>query len=96
MAKSKQLKKYEKSFKIQCLEKYPEVIGLRFSGEFECHVDAYFSSRRPDIDNVFKVLLDCLQKSTETIKNDNKCMYITGRKLLDKENPRVEIKLKSI
>lgn len=96
LAKTKKLKAYEESFLIQCMERYPEIVDMAYEGEFSCHVDAYFGSRRPDLDNVFKALLDCLQKKTKTIKNDNKCMYIEGRKLLDKENPRVVIKLKSI
>ena len=42
-----------------------------------------------------KCVLDCLQKS-KTIKNDNNCCKIVGRKFIDKENPRIEFKIVTI
>jgi Holliday junction resolvase RusA-like endonuclease len=56
--------------------------------EFKFIIDVYYDSRRPDLDNALKVVLDCLQKAG-AIKNDNKAMEIIARKHLDKENPRI-------
>jgi Holliday junction resolvase RusA-like endonuclease len=60
--------------------------------EFKFIIDVYYNSRRPDLDNSFKVTLDMLQK-VGMIKNDNKCIEIQARKLLDKENPRIEFQI---
>ena len=57
--------------------------------EFKFIIDVYYNSRRPDLDNALKVILDCLQKA-RAIKNDNKCVEIVAKKHLDKENPRVK------
>jgi len=56
--------------------------------EFKFIIDVYYDSRRPDLDNALKVVLDCLQKAG-AIKNDNKCIEIVAEKNLDKENPRI-------
>lgn len=56
--------------------------------EFKFIIDVYYNSRRPDLDNALKVVLDCLQKAG-AIKNDNKCIEIVAKKHLDKENPRI-------
>jgi Holliday junction resolvase RusA-like endonuclease len=39
--------------------------------EFKFIIDVYYDSRRPDLDNSLKVVLDCLQKAG-AIKNDQK------------------------
>jgi twinkle protein len=54
--------------------------------------DVFYDSRRPDLDNSLKVVLDCLQKA-KVIKNDNKAMEILARKHLDKINPRIEFSI---
>lgn len=59
---------------------------------FEIQIDVYYPSKRSDLDNSFKVVLDCLQM-TKTIKNDNNCRKIVGSKFIDTNNPRIEIKL---
>lgn len=59
---------------------------------FKLFVDVYHSNDRHDLDNALKTLLDCLQYC-RVIKNDRKCIEIQARKLIDKENPRVEIVL---
>ena len=60
--------------------------------EFKFIIDVYYDSRRPDLDNSLKVVLDCLQKAG-AIKNDNKCIEIVAKKHLDKENPRVKFSI---
>lgn len=90
LAKQKVLKEYEKSFFMQC--------GLRnanIQGFFKLKADVYHENMRPDLDNAFKILLDCLQ-SCKTIQNDRQCVEIIARKLIDKENPRVEFELEEV
>jgi Holliday junction resolvase RusA-like endonuclease len=59
---------------------------------FKFIIDVYYDSRRPDLDNSLKVVLDCLQKA-QAIKNDNKCLEIIAKKHLDKEKPRIEFEI---
>jgi Holliday junction resolvase RusA-like endonuclease len=58
-------------------------------GNFKFIIDVFYDSRRPDLDNSLKVVLDCLQKA-KAIKNDNKCLEINAYKHLDKLKPRIE------
>jgi Holliday junction resolvase RusA-like endonuclease len=88
LGKQKKLISYETSFNLQMLEYNYELL----EDPFKFVIDVYYDSRRPDLDNSFKVVLDCLQKC-KVIKNDNKCLEIQARKLLDKENPRVEFSI---
>lgn len=85
LGKQKKLESYENSFKIQMLNYKYDII----ESEFKFVIDVYYDSRRPDLDNSLKVVLDCLQKA-QVIKNDNKCLEIVARKHLDKVDPRVE------
>ena len=50
---------------------------------------------RPDLDNIFKILLESLQ-SGKAIKNDRYCVEIHARKLIDNENPRIEFTIEEI
>lgn len=89
LAKTAATKKYEESFFMQC--------GLRNANidkRFKLDMDVYFSSDRPDLDNSAKVVLDMLQ-SCKVIKNDRLCAEIHARKLIDKENPRIEFTLET-
>jgi Holliday junction resolvase RusA-like endonuclease len=88
LGKQSQLKSYENSFKLQMLEYKYELI----ESEFKFIVDVYYNSRRPDLDNSFKVVLDMLQKC-KLIRNDNRCIEIQAKKHLDKENPRIEFSI---
>ena len=88
LGKQKKLYDYEKSFLSQMQQYDYEMI----EGNFKFIIDVFYDSRRPDLDNSLKVVLDCLQKCN-AIKNDNKAMEILARKHLDKENPRVEFSI---
>lgn len=88
LAKTKAIKDYEQSFFLQC-----PIRNLKLDKYFELDVDVYYENMRPDLDNCFKVLLDCLQQC-KAIKNDRLCVEIHGRKLVDKENPRIEFTIK--
>ena len=90
LAKQKALIEYEKNFYLQC--------GLRnanIKGFFKITADVYYENMRPDLDNSFKILLDCLQ-GCKAIKNDRQCVEIHARKLIDKNNPRVEFTIEDI
>jgi Holliday junction resolvase RusA-like endonuclease len=87
LAKTKELKDYEKAFALQ-FGKREKILG-----NFEVEVDVYFRSNRSDLDGMFKVFLDCLQQ-VQAIDNDRYCMKIVARKFVDKDNPRVEFKIK--
>lgn len=90
LGKTDATKKYEQDFFMQC--------SLRKKGickRFKLTVDVFFGSDRPDLDNAMKVLLDCLQ-SCEVIKNDRLCAEIHARKLIDKQNPRIEFEIEEL
>lgn len=87
LCKQKVLKDYEKSFYLQCKLRDKNIESM-----FKLNVDIYHENNRPDLDNGFKILLDCLQQA-KVIKNDRQCMEIHARKLIDKQNPRVEFTL---
>ena len=90
LAKQKSLKEYEKTFFIQC-----PIRNKMIDGYFNLSVDVFYENMRPDLDNSFKILLDCLQKCN-AIKNDRYCVQIFARKLIDKENPRIEFTLEEV
>lgn len=91
IAKQKGLKDYEKSFYLQC-DKYRDKM---IEGLFELELKVYYENQRPDLDNCFKVLLDCLQ-GCKAIKNDRNCVKINAQKFIDKERPRVEFTIKEV
>ena len=90
LAKQKALKEYEKSFFLQC-----SIRGEMISNYFRLNLDVFYENMRPDLDNSFKILLDSLQ-SCKSIKNDRYCVEIHARKLIDKENPRIEFTIEEI
>lgn len=93
LAKTKDLAKYEKDFILQCM-KYR---NLELDVPFVLEVDVYYKRSASDLDNAFKVLLDCLQQvGCQAIKNDNKCMRIIANKYIDADNPRIEFTIKPI
>lgn len=89
LAKTKELKMYEKNFSLQ-YKRHTKILG-----NFEIEVDVYFRSNRSDLDGMFKVFLDCLQ-AVDAIDNDRYCMKITARKFVDKKEPRIEFVIKPI
>lgn len=91
LAKTPALKKYEESFIWQA----GKLRDLNINEPFEFYIDVYYPSKRSDLDNVLKLQLDVLQR-IKCIKNDNNCCLIHARKFVDKENPRVEITIKTL
>jgi Holliday junction resolvase RusA-like endonuclease len=90
LAKTKALKEYEKKFFSHFP---PQYRNLQLDHFFTIKGYVYYPSNRADLDNSLKIILDCLQKVTGTIKNDNKCMEIHFFRAVDKEYPRIEIEL---
>jgi len=90
LAKQNVLKVYEKSFFMQC-----SLRGACIKGYFRLSADIYHENMRPDLDNAFKILLDCLQQC-KAIKNDRQCVEIRARKLIDKADPRVEFTIEEV
>lgn len=90
LGKTEAVKEYERNFYLQC-----PIRGAMIDRYFRLNVDVYYVNMRPDLDNCFKVLLDCLQ-ACNAIKNDRFCVEIHGRKLIDKTDPRVEFTLEEV
>lgn len=91
LGKTKALKDYEDSFMWQ-IGSYR---NLHIDRPFEFYIDVYYPSKRSDLDNALKIVLDCLQR-TDTITNDNNCCKIVARKFIDKEHPRIVIRIVAI
>ena len=88
LSKGEKLVKYEKSFYLQCnLYRNKNIKGL-----FQLKINIFNSSQRPDLDNCFKVFLDCLQ-TCKAIENDRNCIKIEAEKFVDKINPRIEFEI---
>jgi len=88
LAKTPALKKYEESFLWQC----GAYRNANIDTMFEFNVRVFYPSKRSDLDNAMKVLLDMLQKA-KAITNDNLCAKIVAEKFIDKINPRVEFSI---
>lgn len=86
--KTPTLKNYELSFRSQC--KHHK--GLNITTHFKLFLDVFYPSRRADLDNSLKVVLDCLQ-TCEAVSNDRNCIEINARRFVDKSNPRIEFEL---
>lgn len=91
LGKTPALKKYEQSFYLQCGTYRNRMI----EGFFELYIDVYMTNKRQDLDNILKVVLDCLQ-GCKAIKNDNKCVKIVAQKFIDTSNPRIEFTIKEV
>jgi Holliday junction resolvase RusA-like endonuclease len=88
LAKTPALKSYEQSFYLQC----DHYRNKNIKGLFELEISVFNSSQRPDLDNAFKAVLDCLQ-GCKAIANDRNCVKITAQKFVDKLNARIEFKI---
>lgn len=85
--KSAEVKQYEKDFAKQWVN------GGMIKGFFELRVIAHMRNNRADLDGVFKVLLDNLEK-VGAIENDCFCVKIYAEKHITETDPRVDITIK--
>src|SRR5688572_15947625 len=76
--KSATLKAYESSFYLQCNKYRNRLIDT----PFEFHARVYYPSRRADLDNSTKAILDCLQH-IKAISNDRNCQKIVMERYID-------------
>ncbi len=90
LCKQARLEEYENAFYMQC-----SLRGRGISRLFRLDCDVYFTSMRHDLDNAFKIILDCLQMCG-AIRNDNLCVAINARKFTDKRNPRIEYRITEV
>lgn len=82
--KDETIRAYEQSFARQC-----RIYRDRNIDEpFVLDITVWDASRRYDLDNSLKTVLDCLQYC-HVIRDDNKCIEIRARKRLDSRNPRI-------
>lgn len=86
--KDKVIRQYENSFCEQC-RIYK---GMQIAEPFTFVADIYYISKRYDLDNSVKTILDCLQYAG-AIVDDNLCTHIDVRKHIDRNNPRVEFRI---
>lgn len=91
LVKNDTMHQYEKSFSLQC-RKYR---NKRIATEFRLYCVVYQRSKRFDLDNSIKTILDCLQY-VGAITDDNLCVEIVAKKRVDKANPRVEYGLQEV
>lgn len=82
--KDERVRDYERSFAQQC-QIYKD---RHISRPFNLHAVVYESTWSYDIDNSLKTVLDCMQY-VGAISNDNLCISISARKVIDPNNPRV-------
>lgn len=87
--KSAECRKYERDFAKQWTNK-----GM-IKGDFILSMTAYMRDSRIDLDGCFKVILDSLQKAG-AIENDRHCVGIIAFKNIDKDVPRIFIKLQPV
>lgn len=92
LAKSSELKRWEEVFGLQIP---PEAKRLNIEKPMHVEIDAYFPSWASDLDNVTKAPLDVLQRH-RVIKNDNRIIKIKLQKFIDKENPRIHVRIKTL
>lgn len=89
MYKGKDLKLYEAAFASQIKTPNKPICGA-----FSLELDTYYPSKRADLDNGLKIVLDSLQ-SNGVIENDRNCVEIIARRHVDKDNPRIEFSIKA-
>lgn len=87
MYKSEDVTRYEYGFFAQAMK-----VRDRLIDDFDLELRVFFPDRRQDLDGAFKVVLDCLQKMG-AIKNDRKCQSIKAWRFIDKDNPRIELRI---
>ena len=84
LIKTQRLRDYERSFDQQC----KIYRGRNISKPFIFHATIYESTNSYDIDNGVKTVLDCLQY-VGAVTDDNLCMEMHVRKVVDPLHPRV-------
>lgn len=87
--KSKEARKYVKHFEESVSEADRQQYGS-LDENLSVHVVVWYTSRRPDLS--VELILDCLE-GAKVIKNDRYIREVHSYGFVDKENPRVKIRL---
>lgn len=85
--KSADVHRYENDFAIQSGPLHSLNIKC-----FDLYARVFYPDKRQDLDGCTKVVLDCLQQ-VGAIQNDRYCQEIHLTRHIDKEKPRIELKL---
>lgn len=85
LAKTKDLKDYEKSFWAQC----NVYRNAKINVQFKIEIDVFFALANSDLDNACKGTMDSLAECN-AIVNDSLCYELVMRKHVDAGNPRIE------
>lgn len=88
LAKSDEVRRYERSFAKQC-KKYA---GKGIDQPFTLILAVYYPDYTHDLDNSLKAVLDCLQQ-VGAITNDNLCTRIEATRHHDIARPRIEFEI---
>jgi Holliday junction resolvase RusA-like endonuclease len=89
---SPQTLKYERDFLLQVQHAVPMT---KKDDRLDVVLLVLDTSRRQDLDSYPKIILDCLQKAT-IIPNDNRVDHLEVVRLIDKDEPRVYIGIRTI
>lgn len=84
------IRAYEHKFAMQCKNK-----GANINTPFTLSLVVYYETKKNDLDNSLKTILDCLQQC-KVISNDNLCVEIRARKAIDRLHPRAIIEIETI
>ncbi len=88
MAKSDEMRRYERSFIKQC----KVYAGAGIDQQFELYLRVYYPDYTHDLDNSLKGVLDCLQY-VGAITDDNLCVKIVATRHHDTARPRIEFEI---
>jgi Holliday junction resolvase RusA-like endonuclease len=89
LKKGQKIRDYEMSFLAQLPWQYK---GINYAQKFAVVGKVFFKNKASDLDNALKIILDCLEKA-DVIENDRNCYAQLVEKVIDKENPRIELEL---
>lgn len=76
--------KYRK-WSAQAGRQLPDLSSIDFTKPLKIHVDVIFRRRSSDLDNIWKPLLDMMQKHIPTF-NDNKVVRMSANKFVTKND----------
>ena len=89
LGKTKALKQYELDFLSQVPGQYRQ---LNLDKALKVELHCTFNSKRPDLDNAAKAILDCLQNAG-VIKNDNLVYDLYMTKAVNKDQAGVVVRI---
>ena len=86
---SKEVEVFERFF---IMELPKEVKNANIKRPFCLELDLWLQNPKQDLDNCSKSILDCLE-TAGAFEDDNLCYKLVMRKFIDKENPKIKLKL---